>query len=60
MLLPLIASCVHYVPVPNDPSLTRPCDNPQLKGNTYRDIVTLAVKRGQSLEDCSSRMKALR
>lgn len=55
----LLASCIRYIPIV-DPYIVRDCDNPELEGNTYRDVVTLAVKRGEALEDCTARMQALR
>ena len=45
-----------------NPLLTMDCDHPQLQTDqpTYRDVVRLAEQRGEALEECTARMRALR
>jgi len=43
-----------------DPRLTAPCDRPELRGDTYRDGILLAVERGEALTDCADRIDAIR
>ena len=43
-----------------DPRLTAPCDRPELRGDTYRDGIVLAVERGEALTDCADRVDAIR
>ena len=43
-----------------DPRLTAPCEQPQLRGDTYRDAVVLGVERGEALRDCAERMNTIR
>lgn len=41
-------------------ALTRDCDRPTLDGNTYRDVVVLAVEQDKALAECTDRMRAIR
>jgi len=45
-----------------NPALVRDCDNPQLptENVVWRDIAVLAIERGEALEECTSRMRAIR
>ena len=60
-LLPFLTACgQNYLPVKPSPVLTQDCDYPVLEGETYRDAVLLAERRGQALRECTARMRALR
>jgi hypothetical protein len=43
-----------------DPRLTAPCEQPVLRGTTYRDAIVLGVERGEALEECADRMDEIR
>lgn len=40
--------------------LTADCAYPVLEGDTYRDVVILAERRGEALLSCTERLRALR
>ncbi len=48
------------MPVQIDPRLTRGCDKPELKGDTWRDVGVLAVEQKAAIDECSERMRAIR
>jgi len=60
LFLTLLSGCSTTSFVKPSPLLTQDCDYPVLEGKTYRDVVKLADKRGESLKECTARMKALR
>jgi len=43
-----------------DPRLTAPVVQPELRGNTNRDVWVLAVEQQEVIEDCAERMEAIR
>lgn len=43
-----------------DASLTKPCDRPELQGETYRDLVESYLARGKAIDECNDRLEALR
>jgi hypothetical protein len=43
-----------------NPLLTRDCDNPTLKGVTYRDALILSIEQAKAIEECNGRLKILR
>jgi len=48
------------VAVPPNPALTRDCDYPVLEGENWRNLAEAYEMRGQSLKDCTERMRAIR
>ena len=60
LLMFLTACGANYLPIKPNPSLTRDCDYPVLDGETYRDALILVERRGDSLKECSGRMRAIR
>jgi hypothetical protein len=52
--------CSYPVAVKNSPLLTRDCDNPTLKGVTYRDALILSIEQAKAIEECNGRLKILR
>ena len=40
--------------------LTRDCDSPKILGPLYKDGTVLILEQAEALEECTSRMRALR
>jgi len=60
-LLIFSSGCVtRPVAVPPNPALTRDCDYPVLEGENWRNLAEAYEMRGQSLKDCTERMRAIR
>ena len=59
ILLFLTACSKNYV-VKIDPRLTVPCYKPEITGDTYRDVVVLAIQRGDSIDECNARLEVIR
>ena len=60
---PCLTSCgTEYRVIRNDIPLvlTVPCDQPELSGETYGDIIRLAYRQRIALAECSARMGAIR
>ena len=41
-------------------ALTEPCAQPELNGDTYADIIRLAARQRDALEECSERLRSIR
>ena len=41
-------------------TLTAPCEQPELPGDTYGDIIRLAYRQRIALAECDARMEAIR
>lgn len=55
-----LAGCWNSYVVPIDPRLTVDCANPELSGDTYRDVVALAVEQKASILECTDRMRIIK
>lgn len=63
LTVPCLTSCgTEYRVIRNDIPLvlTVPCDQPELSGETYGDIIRLAYRQRVALAECSARMEAIR
>lgn len=61
LILPFLTGCLtRYVQVPIDPRLTLDCGQPQLRGETWRDVAVLATEQQASIDECTARMRAIR
>lgn len=58
LLLSTACSTVSVIEI--DPRLTAPCEPPELRGNTWRDVGILAVEQRAVIDDCDQRMRAIR
>lgn len=56
----LSAACSTVSVVQIDPRLTAPCEAPELRGDTWRDVGVLAVEQRAVIEDCDARLRAIR
>jgi hypothetical protein len=60
-LMTFSAGCAQRVTmVPVDPILARDCDKPQMQGDLWIDMAEAYVLRGEALDECTARMRALR
>ena len=62
MMLCLTSCGTEYRVIRNDIPivLTAPCDQPELSGETYGDIIRLAYRQRIALAECNARMTAIR
>ena len=63
LMMPCLTSCGsscriirNDIPV----TLTAPCEQPELSGETYGDIIRLAYRQRIALAECDARMEAIR
>ena len=56
----MLIGCNSMVVQKPNPLLTRDCDNPTLKGVTYRDALILSIEQAKAIEECNGRLKILR
>lgn len=57
----ILAGCGHTpVVTPPNPALTVDCDYPVIEGETWRDLAQAYERRGEALQECTRRMRALR
>lgn len=60
-MLLLLSSCAAPPQAPAIPAaLTEPCARPELNGDTYADIIRLAARQRDALEECSERLRSIR
>ena len=43
-----------------NPSLIKNCDEPEIQGNTWRDVGILAREQGASIKECNVRLEGIR
>jgi len=55
-----LVNCSNVTVTNVDPALTIACDKPLIEGRTWRDLATSYVKRGQAIDNCNRRLKAIR
>lgn len=60
LLTTFLISCSNTTVVSVDPALALPCDKSQLEGKKWKDVAVLAIKRGQNIDDCNDRLRAIR
>ena len=61
LMMPCLSSCATRYPRNDIPiTLTAPCDQPELSGETYGDIIRLAYRQRIALAECNARMTAIR
>ena len=58
----LFSSGCSHVPAVTKPdsALTRDCDHPEMMGDKWRDLGEAYVLRGEALDECTARMRAIR
>lgn len=63
LMMPCLTSCGsscriirNDIPI----TLTAPCEQPELSGETYGDIIRLAYRQRIALAECDARMEAIR
>lgn len=58
----LLTSCASRVEISNrlPEGLLVPCESPELNGETYADIIRLAARQRDALEECSERLRSIR
>ena len=63
LMMPCLTSCgsscriiQNDIPI----TLTAPCEQPELPGETYGDIIRLAYRQRIALAECAARMEAIR
>lgn len=58
----LLTSCASRVEISNrlPEGLLVPCEAPELNGETYADIIRLAARQRDALEECSERLRSIR
>lgn len=60
LILSLTACSSRIVQVPVDPRLTVDCKVPEVRGDTWRDLASAYLERGEALEECTQRMRVIR
>ena len=61
LMMPCLTSCAARLPRNDVPiTLTAPCEQPELSGETYGDIIRLAYRQRIALAECTARMEAIR
>ena len=61
LMMQCLTSCAARLPRNDIPIiLTAPCDQPELSGETYGDIIRLAYRQRIALAECNARMTAIR
>lgn len=58
----LLTSCASRVEISNrlPEGLLVPCEAPELNGETYADIIRLAARQRDALEECNERLRSIR
>lgn len=60
LILASLIGCVRTVAAPVDPVLSRDCERPEMRGETWRDLAEAYYLRGEAIDECNARMRAIR
>ena len=60
VLIPLFLTGCLTQSLAINPSLIKNCDDPELQGNTWRDVGILAREQGASIDECNIRLEGIR